>query len=273
MSWLETSPLGGILLKTLIRNPKDPPKKNGGAVNASVGDIKGMTVFKNPQRFEECRICDLYVNEQSPPARLYENHHSDWVTGCPIFMALTTIERFRQSRKAEFCVQCFDKDVKFSQGSHMSRQGNQQVQCSVSKDTKHRYSCLDSNCLFHMWVCRKHKKLNEPTMKKQQLKLKKTGNKLSFTVSSTPSCSPPVSPSATQHEVSLPSYIPTALPESMMSFKSQHEKDMQAKEGSSRKSRNAKKKMSRNTSNFIPVPKGSPKRRSRRENQVCKVVL
>ena len=142
-------------------------------------------------------------------------------------------------------VPSFDKDVKFCQRSHVSRQGNQQIQCSVSNDAKHRYSCLDSNCLFHMWVWRKHKKLNEPIMKKQQLKLKKTGNKLSFTVSSTLSSSLPVSPSATQLEGSLPSYIPTALPEPMMSFSNQHEEimAMQAKQGSSRKSRNAKKKM------------------------------
>ena len=58
-----------------------------------------MTVFKSPQRFEECRICDLFVNEKNPPAELFEKHHSDWVTGCPIFMALTTFERFRESRR------------------------------------------------------------------------------------------------------------------------------------------------------------------------------
>ena len=46
----------------------------------------------------------------------------------------------------------------------------------------------------------------------------------------------------------------------MMSFNNQPEESiaLQAKEGASRKSRNAKKKISRNNSNFIPVPKGSP---------------
>ena len=111
-----------------------------------------------------------------------------------------------------------------------------------------------------MWVCRKHKKLNEPAMKKQQVKLKKTGAKLSFVVSSNPPNSPPASPTPCQIENNLPSYIPTALPESIMSFNSQPDvcSAMKPKTVSPKMSRKAKKKVAGESCNFIPVPKGSP---------------
>ena len=55
---------------------------------ASFGEVRGMTIYKSPQRFGECRICDLYVGAQSKPSEPYEKHHSNWVIGCPIFMSL-----------------------------------------------------------------------------------------------------------------------------------------------------------------------------------------
>ena len=139
-----------------------------------------MTVFKNPQRFAECRICDLFVANPSPPAVLHENHISDWVTGCPVFMKLSTLDRFRKAREAEFCINCCDNNVKFNNKSHLNKEDNQPVKCVVTKENKHRYSCLDVTCLKHMWICTKHKKLNEPTMKKHQTRLKKYGASLNF---------------------------------------------------------------------------------------------
>ena len=168
-----------------------------------------MTIYKSPQRFGECRICDLCVGVQNKPCEPYEKHHSDWVTGCPIFMFLSTIDKFKKGREAEFCVNCFDKGVKFSGGSHFNTQDKQPVKCSVTKDTKHRYSCLDKTCLTHMWVCRKHKKLNEPTMKKQQTRLKNAGGSLNFNVDSV---SPPAVAAQTPVS-SIPQYIPSVPPD------------------------------------------------------------
>ena len=185
--------------------------KNVKPVNAvanNIGEVKGMTIYRSPQRFSECRICDLYVGFQNPPANLHENHLSDWVTGCPVFMELSTVEKFRKAREAEFCIKCFDKDIKYNNGAHMNKESDQIVPCYVTKETKHRYSCLDKTCLNHMWICRKHKKLNEETMKKQQTKLKKSGASLNFTVGV------PSSPKvvhANQQIPGLPEYSPTNL--------------------------------------------------------------
>ena len=261
---------------------KDPHKKNGGqnATAASLGEVRGMTVFKHPERFGECRICDLFVNEQRPPAQVYERHLSDWVTGCPIFMALATVDKFRKGREAEFCVQCFDKSVKFVGGSHLNKETNQAVQCMVTKNSKHRYSCLDKECLNHMWICRKHKKLNEPTMKKQQARIKNSGGSLNFVAdiiapsTKQTAVASAMSPLAAVSEASLPEYVPTSLPDSIRNMPTHAEIGnalhvMQADQSSAKsksssilhnqkKSRKAKKKEVAARSNFIPVPKGAP---------------
>ena len=249
--------------------PKDPPKKTGaGASVANLGEIRGMTIFKNPQRFSECRICDLFVAAQHPPATLHENHLSDWVTGCPVFMKLTTVERFRKAREAEFCINCFDKNVKFASQTHVSSQDNQPVQCTVNKETKHRYSCLDQNCLNHMWICRRHKKLNESTMKKQQARLKASGASLNIPVVS-PDTSAKPSPPA---ENNFPEYVPSNLPDSIRNTNNHNEiseafKALSSNTGAAKtppqldkqkKSRQARKRSIAASNNFIPVPKGSP---------------
>ena len=135
-------------------------------------------------------------------------------------MALPSVDKFRKAREAEFCIKCFDKGIKFVGGSHLSKETNQAVQCMVTKDSKHRYSCLDKECLNHMWVCRKHKKLNEPVMKKQQARLKASGGSLNFHVdpSSAPAASAVSSPATTPNlpvQPILLEYIPTALPDSI----------------------------------------------------------
>ena len=101
------------------------------------GEIRGMTIFRNPQRFAECRICDLYVGTANPPASLHENHLSDWVTGCPIFIAMKTTIRQSKARQAEFCLRCFDKKVQYTKGgSHIDKESNQPIPCTVTKETK-----------------------------------------------------------------------------------------------------------------------------------------
>ena len=168
------------------------PKKDGGGVGpANLSEVRGLTVFRTPQRFDSCRVCDLYVGASHPPAVPYEKHLSDWVTGCPIFMPLSTVDRFRKAREAEFCVNCFDKNIKFVNGTHIDKQGNQSVPCVVTKESKHRYSCTDKNCLFHMWVCRRHKKLNEQSMKKHQTRIQNLGGTFNFNVTSIAPVLPP----------------------------------------------------------------------------------
>ena len=192
--------------------------------------------------------------------------------------SMPSVDKFRRAREAEFCIKCFDKGIKFVGDSHLSKETNQAVQCMVTKDSKHRYSCLDKECLNHMWVCRKHKKLNEPVMKKQQARLKASGGSLNFHVdpSSAPAASAVSSPATTPNlpvQPILLEYIPTALPDSIRNTMNHSEisdalQNMQANQSSltvpassqpnQKKSRNAKKKAAAAKSSFIPVPKGSP---------------
>ena len=259
--------------------PIRDPKRNGGAAGpANLGEVRGMTIFKNPQRFAECRICDLFVGAQNPPAALHENHLSDWVTGCPVFMMITTPERFRRAREAEFCINCFDKNIRFSNAAHISKDINQPVQCMVTKDSKHRYSCLDKTCLNHMWICRKHKKLNEPTMKKQQARIKTSGASFNFPVGSPPIRNSTPVKQLVPTQQAIPEYVPTNIPDSIRKISS-HVKISEAVNAmsASTKSRSTdsagkpshsleKQKISRKVrkrsvaagNSFIPVPKGSP---------------
>ena len=205
------------------------------------GEIRGMTIFRNPQRFSECRICDLYVGIANPPAPLHENHLSDWVTGCPIFIAMKTTIRQSKARQAEFCLRCFDKKVQYTKGgSHVDKESNQPVPCTVTKETKHRYSCLEVTCLNHMWVCRQHQIMNKATMVKQQEKLKKSNLNLNFPISLVKRAS------NISNDVA-PTYVPTQLPIGSATVSSKPPSK-----------RNKKSKPESDKTNFIPVPKGSP---------------
>ena len=123
-------------------------------------------------------------------------------------MLLTTGERYTKAREAEFYINCFDNNCKFSGGLHVSRNDNKVVKCTVTKELKHRYSCLDKYCLSHMWICRRRKKLNSPTLQKQQSKLESSGKKFNFNVSS--SRSQVIENSLAMNK--LPRYIPSITP-------------------------------------------------------------
>ena len=100
-----------------------------------------------------------------------------------------------------------------------------------------------------MWVCRKHKKLNEGTMKKQQARLKQNGGSLNFNVD----CVNPAQ-SVNPPSKNLPHYVPTTCAEQV----STTTVPVQPIQSNSRKSRNAKKKKIIPSSGFIPVPRGTP---------------
>ena len=131
----------------------------------------GHAHFPKPKRLATCRICKV-LESQGVTDGLFENHVSDFATGCPKFAAMGIDQRMVISREAKFCVNCMAKDIKFS------FQHNRE--CSVKKK-KGLYSCKKSSCLLHMWLCSKHLSDNREQLEKFDRQLQaKAGISLTF---------------------------------------------------------------------------------------------
>ena len=70
------------------------------------------SMFKNPRRYDDCRICGSL--ETQGDSDLYVNHISESIIGCPKFQAMTAEERRDICLKSKFCIKCCDKEVIFS---------------------------------------------------------------------------------------------------------------------------------------------------------------
>ena len=131
----------------------------------------GHINFPQPKRLQSCRICQV-LKAQGETVGLFENHFSDYATGCPKFAKMGTDQRMVTAREARFCINCMSKEVKF--GRQHSRD------CPIKKK-KSLYSCKKDSCLIHMWLCSKHQQDNKEQMEifSQQL-MKKSGIRLVY---------------------------------------------------------------------------------------------
>ena len=128
--------------------------------------------FRVAQRYEECRVCThLSATSQHHPD-LFENHVSNYVTGCPKFIEASTEKRLGLATKIKLCRQCFHPEVIFVDTDHFR-------ECQFSQK-KNSYSCQNKNCRDHMWICLAHKVDNRKAMQKFQRDLKKQGYNLAF---------------------------------------------------------------------------------------------
>ena len=69
-------------------------------------------------------------------------------------------EKKRTSKLAEYCLQCFSPMVTVK--NKMDCNKHNQNRCSVSSKKKHKYTCLNTSCLKHSWICQKHADENIP---------------------------------------------------------------------------------------------------------------
>ena len=105
----------------------------------------GHTFFPKPRNYADCRICKVLQGQGGTD--LFEQHISDYATGCPKFASLGNEQRLLIATEAKLCLKCMNKEVKF---------GRQHVrECPVIKK-KNSFSCKADNCSFHMWVCNRH---------------------------------------------------------------------------------------------------------------------
>ena len=131
-------------------------KKVDGAAGSKVS---ADLFFKEPQKYDDCRIC-LHISATVRNARnLFENHTSTYATGCPKFSESSMEARRSLVDKVKLCPQCFHPDVIFDK-SHLQS-------CSFSKPKKkNKYSCTNSSCKVHMWICLTHKTDNKKYLDK-----------------------------------------------------------------------------------------------------------
>ena len=128
--------------------------------------------FNPPETYDECRVCvHLAATGHNHPG-LFDNHLSNYVTGCPKFIQATTEHRKVLASQIKLCKQCFHPDVIFTR-EHLSK-------CPFSKK-KNSYSCRNQNCKEHMWICLPHKQENRQAMDKFKRDLQRQGHTLAFT--------------------------------------------------------------------------------------------
>ena len=66
-----------------------------------------LAVFKPPRRHEDCRICNQ-LNKNGDTRMLYDNHSSNFPTGCPRFIVMSIEERVKVCKDAKICIKCHD---------------------------------------------------------------------------------------------------------------------------------------------------------------------
>ena len=142
--------------------------------NDALPKVTAEIFFKTAQRYDECRVCiHLEGSGQNYPG-LFENHLSNYATGCPKFIESSTELRKSLAMKIKLCRQCFHPDVVFTR-DHLAS-------CPFSKK-KNSYSCLNRNCKEHMWICLPHKAENREAMDRFRRDLHRKGFSLALTSS------------------------------------------------------------------------------------------
>ena len=129
--------------------------------------------FKVPQYYENCRICVHLSATGQHHSNLFENHTSNYPTGCPKFAEASMDKRRSLVEKVKICPQCFHPDVIYAK-EHLK-------DCTFSKSKKNAYSCSSPSCRTHMWICLVHKQDNSKKLVKFRNDLKRKGISLGYT--------------------------------------------------------------------------------------------
>ena len=139
--------------------PADVSKPGGKTHNSSFQNSwrPSLVTFKPPTKLTDCRICRA-LEEKGDTRQLYDDHHSNYATGCPRFIAMSVEERREICIRAKFCLRCLDPKYKF-----------------VPRDSRHkcmdfrkksRYTCPQVDCKTHLWMCTRHRDDNTPELQK-----------------------------------------------------------------------------------------------------------
>ena len=133
------------------------------------GNVKAHVSYNPPVNLPDCRICRA-LEDRGDTRQLYDEHHSNYPTGCPRFIAMSTEERRKISMEAKLCLRCLDPSYKFA-GLNDGRH-----KCLDFYNKKSRYTCPENNCKSHVWTCTRHRDNNTAVFEKFRTEIKnKTG--------------------------------------------------------------------------------------------------
>ena len=99
--------------------------------------VTAEVFFRPAQYYQECRVCVHLSSTSSSQQGLFDNHLSNYATGCPKFMEASTDLRKTLVKKVKLCPQCFNPEVIFTP-AHLKS-------CVFNKK-KNKYSCMDESC-------------------------------------------------------------------------------------------------------------------------------
>ena len=129
-----------------------------------------LAMFKPPRRHEECRVCNQ-LSKNGDTRFLYDNHSSNFPTGCPRYIGMSIEERRSICKEAKICIKCNDPSYVFK----FSDLKNEKHKC-VGRNSKSRYICKDASCNVHIWCCSSHQSGNEEALKKFQQEIRSKFN-------------------------------------------------------------------------------------------------
>ena len=173
--------MNGILRKIVSMREQsqvmDDEFGNSSATAARKADppltVTAELFFRTPQTYSECRVCEHLSATGQIHQHLFENHLSNYATGCPKFMEATTELRKVLVSKIKLCRQCFHPDIVVTNDHY--------AECPFN-EKKNNYSCQNKSCKEHMWICLSHKKDNKRAMENFRRVLQQQGHNLAMTM-------------------------------------------------------------------------------------------
>ena len=122
-------------------------------------DPPNLIFHDPPIRDESCRICNT-LEAHGDTKQLYDNHVSNYPTGCPRYVGMSVNRRYQLALEAKLCLACHHPD-------YIHKKSDKDHKCSVvSSKRKGRFTCQSSGCFLHLWVCTRHKSTNMPHLEK-----------------------------------------------------------------------------------------------------------
>ena len=154
-----------------VYGDKLPPSENIGSGRKSSGSGSSTSpstrepgnaaqVGDQRKRVHNCRVCKQLEND-GYGEKIFDNHLTAELMGCPLFIKMNTEERNRMVFKANLCARCLDKNVTVDgkDGYFAHR--------SDCKGPGKEFTCESDRCTFHIWVCKIHSARNGDKMKNQ----------------------------------------------------------------------------------------------------------
>ena len=146
-------------------------------VNTPSGKIKKVSLntkhghpsfamFKPPKRHEDCRVCNQ-LSKNGDTRMLYDNHNSNYPSGCPRFISMSISERVKVCKDAKLCFKCHDPSYVWKFADIKA----DKHKC-VSRSSKSRYICQNSKCNVHILCCVDHFMENEGSLRKFQQEIR-----------------------------------------------------------------------------------------------------